>query len=69
MKHISHLSDEPINMFIKCQNYCKQKIELFIQQEKSEKLMQFAELSPQNSANELMELRQLKLLAVLNNDW
>ncbi|XP_065213953.1 uncharacterized protein LOC135841080 [Planococcus citri] len=69
MKHINHLSDEPINMFIKCQNYCIKKIELFIEQENSEKLAHFADLPSQSLTNELLGLKQLELLKVLNNVW
>ncbi|XP_065211754.1 uncharacterized protein LOC135839591 isoform X1 [Planococcus citri] len=70
MKHINHLSDEPINiMFIKCQNYCITKIELFIEQENSEKLAHFADLPSQSLTNELLGLKQLELLKVLNNVW
>lgn len=65
--NICHLSDEPINMFIKCQTYCINRLELFIKKEQSEKTVNFDGSSSQRLSEELVELKQLDLQLILKN--
>lgn len=68
MDNIIHLSNEPIDMFISCQQYCTSRIDGFIKEQKSEKLKNFINDCIQSSThNELSEFKQLELHAILNH--